>query len=66
VPRLGQRDRPDLAVPGRAQPERVRVVEHVLCLGFVRHLSRAAAVEVVQAIRVRVKIGSAARCRRRR
>ena len=37
-PRLGQRDRPDLTAPGRAEPERVRVVEHVLCLGFVRHL----------------------------
>ena len=39
APRLGQRDRPDLPAPGRAQPERVRVVEHVLCLGFVRHRS---------------------------
>ena len=39
APRLGQRDRPDLPAPGRAQPERVRIVEHVLCLGFVRHRS---------------------------
>ena len=36
APRLGQRDGPDLPVPGRAQPERVRVVEQV---GFVRHRS---------------------------
>src|SRR5919106_430518 len=35
--RLGQRDRPDLPAPGAAQPERVRLVEHVLCVGYVRH-----------------------------
>src|SRR4029079_10542141 len=37
APRFGERDRPDLAVPGRAQPERVRVHQHVVRVGFVRH-----------------------------
>ena len=35
--RLGQRDRPDLPVPGRPEPERMCVGGHVLRLGFVRH-----------------------------
>ena len=30
VPWHGQRDRPDLSAPGRAQPERMGVIEHVL------------------------------------
>ena len=37
APGLGQRDAPDLPSPGLAEPIRVCVIEHVSCLGFVRH-----------------------------
>ena len=57
APRLGQRDRPDLSAPRRAEPERVRVVEHVLYLAAWGHRYAA--------VRAGAATGSTGRLRRR-